>query len=91
MVTLIWHLKCAAVHCSLAFQDLTLASVLHLQTCTVFKDGKRFSAKPYKFKMQSVSEDGERRKTFAKTTIDLAMYCKDISGTNSQEVVIHLE
>ncbi|KAK9805009.1 hypothetical protein WJX73_000821 [Symbiochloris irregularis] len=61
------------------------------QTCTVFKDGKRFTTKPYKFKMQSVSEEGERRKTFAKTTIDLAMYCKDISGTNSQEVVIHME
>lgn len=60
------------------------------QTATVFRDGKGFSSKPYKFKVQSVSQDETRRRTFAKCSINLAEYCKP-TGTGTEEVVFHLE
>ena len=61
-----------------------------MQTATVFKDGQKFESKPYKFKVQSVSPDGKRRKTFAKCTIDLAQYCHS-SHNGTEEVVINME
>ena len=77
----LWTLAADAIQ---AIQQL-----FHWQTATVFQDAKGFVAKPYKFKVQSVTEDETKRKTFAKTTINLAEYCH--SSGNSKEVVIHLE
>ncbi|KAK9812792.1 hypothetical protein WJX72_003874 [[Myrmecia] bisecta] len=59
------------------------------KTTTLFKDGPRFMAKEYAFKVQRLGAD-DKRSTFGKIRVDLAQFCS-VEATEPREICLPLK
>lgn len=63
-----------------------------LQESTFYKEGERFAAKEFSFKLQGMKgrgSRGEKPQTFAKMEVDMAAYC-DCGEPGSRDLIIEL-
>lgn len=63
-----------------------------MQESTFYKEGERFAAKEFSFKLQGMKargSRGEKPQTFAKMEVDMAAYC-DCGEPGSRDLIIEL-
>jgi hypothetical protein len=67
--------------------------LLHVQTCTMYKEAGRILPKEFSFKIQNVRGSGEHavRKTIGRIKVDMAQFCTADETAVPQEMYLQLK